>query len=92
MAHLQSRGQWGARDFDKVMLGLPIPKFDDSIALHRELADAATGSERIAAGVAVGSAHFVKVRSLIREALAQAGIAEQIERLVEVLVTGRGAS
>src|SRR5206468_3824256 len=26
--HLQSRGQWGARDFDKVMLSLPIPVFD----------------------------------------------------------------
>ena len=32
--HLQSRGQWGARDFDKVMLSLPIPPFDPRNALH----------------------------------------------------------
>lgn len=31
VAGRQSRGQWGARDFDKVMLDLPIPKFDGTI-------------------------------------------------------------
>ncbi len=27
VSHLQARGQWGARHFDKVMFTLPIPKF-----------------------------------------------------------------
>ncbi len=27
-AQYQSRGLWGARDFDKVMFNLPIPRFD----------------------------------------------------------------
>ena len=40
-AHLQSRGQWGARDFDKVMFELPIPRFDPANPLHRRLAQAA---------------------------------------------------
>lgn len=29
--HLQSKGQWGARDFDKVMFSLPIPRFDEKM-------------------------------------------------------------
>jgi hypothetical protein len=49
--HLQSRGQWGARDFDKVMLSLPIPKFDGSNKLHRELVGAATHAEEVASAV-----------------------------------------
>src|SRR6185312_10815499 len=32
----QSRGQWGARDFDKVIFNLPIPRFDEKIKLHRD--------------------------------------------------------
>ena len=41
VAHLQSRGQWGARDFDKVVFELPIPAYDSSSALHQELVLAA---------------------------------------------------
>src|SRR5262249_34319959 len=48
VAHLQSRGQWGARDFDKVMLSLPIPQFDRGVTLHRELAVAAERAEVVA--------------------------------------------
>jgi hypothetical protein len=33
-----------ARDFDKVIFTLPIPRFDASDSLHNELAAAATGS------------------------------------------------
>jgi hypothetical protein len=40
LAGLQSRGQWGARDFDKVMFTLPIPRFDSAASLHRDLAKA----------------------------------------------------
>ena len=46
--HLQSRGQWGARDFDKVMLSLPIPPFDRAVKLHRALARAAKHAEDVA--------------------------------------------
>ena len=34
VAALQARGQWGARDFDKVLFTLPIPRFDGSEASH----------------------------------------------------------
>ena len=41
VAHMQSRGQWGTRDFDKLMFELPIPLFNVNDPLHRELAAAA---------------------------------------------------
>src|SRR5665213_3954218 len=40
---LQSRGLFGARDFDKVMFTLPIPRFSAASTLHADLA--ATGRE-----------------------------------------------
>jgi transposase len=36
-AALQSRGQWGARDFDKVLFTLPIPRYDNAVSLHTAL-------------------------------------------------------
>jgi hypothetical protein len=47
----QSRGQFGARDFDKVMFNLPIPLFKPSDALHRDLAEAGAQAEVVAANV-----------------------------------------
>ena len=41
VAQYQSRGQWGARDFDKVMFTLPIPRFSAKERLHRALVEAA---------------------------------------------------
>ncbi|HXH83943.1 MAG TPA: N-6 DNA methylase, partial [Candidatus Tectomicrobia bacterium] len=66
IAHLQSRGQWGARDFDKLMFELPIPKFDADHPLHHDLAEAARQAEAVAAKVALPAAiHFVRARALI---------------------------
>jgi hypothetical protein len=36
-AGLQSRGQWGARHFDKVVFTLSIPRFDVASSLHTDL-------------------------------------------------------
>ncbi len=85
--HLQSRGQWGARDFDKVMLSLPIPRFDGSNKLHMALAKAAVHAEQIAAAVQFSDGmHFVKARQSIRAALNQDGIAQTIDKLVANLL------
>ena len=60
--HRQSRGQWGARDFDKVMLDLPIPAFDPTIALHAELVGLAKLAEQSATSLnLVAGASFVRV-------------------------------
>ena len=46
---LMSKGQYGARDLVKHLWRLPIPEYDDSDALHREIAEAgAAASERAA--------------------------------------------
>lgn len=84
---LQARGQWGARHFDKVMLSLPIPPFDGSNKLHRELAKAAGHAERIAAAVQLSEGmRFVKARQKIRAALHEDGIAQKIDSLVAELL------
>ncbi len=89
IAGLQSRGQWGARDFDKVMFTLPIPLFDPKNRLHRDIADAAREAEIIAAGVALPeNVKFQRARKLVRDALADAGVSQRIDRLVARLLDG----
>jgi len=84
---LQARGQWGARHFDKVMFTLPIPRFDASVGLHAELAAAGAEAERLAALVDLpDDVHFQTARRRVREALAEAGISEQIDGLVRRLL------
>ncbi len=87
IASLQSRGQWGARDFDKVMFNLPIPLFDSSNPLHNKIAAASAEAERIAAAFELPeSVKFQRARKLIRDALTEAGIAPQIDALVARLL------
>jgi len=82
-AGLQSRGQWGARDFDKVVFTLPIPRFDVAVSLHTELADAAREAEAIAKAVTLPeTVKFQRARKLVRDALTDKGIAPRIEALV----------
>lgn len=83
----QAMGQWGARHFDKAMFNLPIPLFDAEVKLHRDLATAAEEAERVAAMVEVDEGdYFVTVRKRIRVALAEHGVAQEIDRLVEKLL------
>ena len=87
VAALQARGQWGARHFDKVVFTLPIPRFDETIPLHLELAAAARNAETFASNVAVSqSVKFQRARKLIRDALIAEGIAPRIETLVARLL------
>ena len=58
--HLQSRGQWGARDFHKVILSLPIPRFDASNKLHAQLAKAAAHAEQVAAAVQLSEGNALR--------------------------------
>ena len=87
IAPLQSRGQWGARHFDKLMLTLPIPRFDGENALHLELAALAADAERVAGEVELPErAGFVKTRQIIRGALATDGVAQRIDARVAQLL------
>lgn len=85
--HLQSRGQWGARHFDKAMLSLPIPQFDGRNKLHKLLVKAAARAEKVAAAAQLDERmHFVRVRQKIRAALREDGIAQKIDGLVAELL------
>ncbi|MEN0040987.1 MAG: hypothetical protein AAF764_06580 [Pseudomonadota bacterium] len=89
VAHMQSRGQWGARDFDKVMFNLPIPLFDADNPPHAELAAAGKQAEELAAKVDIPeTVGFQKARSLVRNALDEADISSRIDALVARLLDG----
>ena len=72
------------------MFNLPIPRFDAADPLHGELARVAKTAEAVANAVEVKEdEHFTRVRARVRSALAEHGIAAQLERLVgEVLGDG----
>jgi hypothetical protein len=84
---LQSEGQFGPRDFDKVIFTLPIPRFDASIALHVALAMLALDAEAVAARVDLpAQLAFQAKRRLIRQALNAQGITARIDTLVHELL------
>ncbi|HEY5204877.1 MAG TPA: hypothetical protein VIJ63_09795, partial [Roseiarcus sp.] len=86
-AAYQSRGQWGARDFDKVVFNLPIPRFDAKIALHCDVAAAAVEAEKVAAAVSLPEGiKFQRARKMVRDALAESGLSQRIDALVARLL------
>jgi hypothetical protein len=86
VASRQSRGQWGPRDFDK-LLAEAIPEFESANPLHKELAAEALCAEKVAAQVALPEGiYFVHARGLIRKALKEDGVADRIEKLVTRLL------
>ena len=83
VSKFQSQGQWGARHFDKYVFRLPIPRFDEGIELHRNIAAASEVAMQIAAEVPeISGEHFTRTRHRIRIALADHGVAKELERLV----------
>lgn len=92
VAHLQARGEQGARHFDKLMFTLPIPAFDHRDPLHAHLVALATHARTVADAVELAPATpFVRARGQIREALAADGIAAAIDRSVAQLLDGAEA-
>ncbi len=85
---LQPFGEAGTRrDFDNLVWTLPIPEYDHTDAVHRDLAAAATRAEIIAAAVDLSAInHFTAKRRAIRAALEADGIAAEIEALVNALL------
>jgi N-6 DNA methylase len=70
---MQSRGQWGERDFHKKPLEFPIPKFNPGNPKHRSLSEIGRACEEKASGtipeLAAKYSSVGKIRSMIREAL-----------------------
>ncbi len=89
VAPYQAQGQWGARDFDKYVFNLPIPRFDGSDALHQRLALAARRAKTVADRVDLREGeYFTRSRRRVRDALAEHGVASRLEELVADLLDG----
>lgn len=87
IAPLQTRGEQGERDFDRLVFTLPIPVFDPHDRLHLALAEAGTEAERVAASVLVAEdASFQSARRAIRDALRRDGVAGRTDALVARLL------
>lgn len=87
----QSRGQFGARDFDKVMFNLPIPRFSAGAALHRAIADQGRAAEAAAEAVELKEGEkFQRARKRVRDGLTELGIAPRIDALVAQLLDEAG--
>lgn len=75
------------RDIDKHIWKLPIPMFDDEVAMHSEIAALGRQAEEAIAKLAVDRRkHFAAARRAIRELLAESEIGQQIEERVAALL------
>ncbi|MDD5702126.1 MAG: N-6 DNA methylase [Dehalococcoidales bacterium] len=84
---LQARGQWGARHFDKVMLQLPIPRFESTHKIHQALVEAAIHAEQVSSSVQLKEEmYFITARQKIRAALQEDGVSQTIDKLVSELL------
>jgi SAM-dependent methyltransferase len=89
VASRQAQGQWGARHFDKLMLTLPIPRFDPTVSIRKKLSSLGAEAKVIAEEVVLEEGeYFLSARKRIREALTEAGLSERIEKAVRGLLDG----
>lgn len=81
----QSVGAFGPRHFDKYVWKLPTPLFDPTDPLHRRLVKLAEKAEGVTKGVAPAGG-FQQHRRLVRNALAAAGVAAELDAAVRELL------
>lgn len=87
--HLQSQGQFGARDFHTYVFHAPYGLYDAGDALHANLVRLVERAERIAADVTLDpSKSFQTNRKLIRNALDSDGVAGDIDECVAAIFAG----
>jgi hypothetical protein len=84
---LQARGEHNPRDFDKYVFQLPIPLYDLDDAAHKGLVGLAMRAEQVAASVDLPVMRFEAHRRRVREALADDGVAADIDEIVKTLLT-----
>lgn len=87
VAEYQSRGLFGARDFDTYVWRLPIPVFDDKDPMHMELANLGEEAEKAAASTDVTALGFQPARKKIRATLDATELTTRLNYAVEALMT-----
>jgi len=87
VAPYQSRGQFGARDFDLYVWYVAIPQYDPANETHRAVAALGQRAEEVAAKVDLAeNINFQTGRRRVRETLDGDGIAAEIESAVTALL------
>ncbi len=90
IAHMQSRGQWGARHFDKVFFNLNIPRFDADNATMRRITSLAREAEALTAQLEIpADTGFQRARRMVRDALHEQGVSLRLDALVARLLDSR---
>lgn len=82
----QSRGLFGARDFDTYVWRLPIPIYDATNPLHIRLAQLSGQAEAIAVSLDLDIHGFQQARRMVREALDRNDIGGRINEAVTKLL------
>ena len=85
---LQSQGQYGARDIHRHLLKPPIPKYDSTERLHRNIVNYTKQVKKIAYNVNLDKAWgFKKSRRKIKEEIQSTGtVYNKLNQLIEVLL------
>ncbi|MGP5014525.1 N-6 DNA methylase [Glutamicibacter ardleyensis] len=86
VSEYQSKGLFGNRHFDTYVWMLPIPSFDHSSPLHQEISSLGADCEVLADGVDLDGMKFQSARKKVRTALSDAGLTDEIDRLVSDLL------
>jgi SAM-dependent methyltransferase len=87
VAPLQSRGQFGARDFDKYVFYIDIPSFQPNDSRHQSIADLGAQAEKVASSVDLKEkSGFHVARERIRKTLESTGLANAMEAAVNDLL------
>lgn len=82
----QSKGLFGPRDFHRVPLTLPIPKFDSSQATHRRVVEIATRLESACADLQVlNPLRFKQARTQIETRISNLGLDKELDMAVSAL-------
>ena len=83
---LQPRGEHNPRDIAKYIFQLPIPLYDPNDAAHQELIALAVHAEHVAATTDLPDVRFEALRRRVRQALADDGVAADIDAIVSPLL------
>lgn len=83
----QTLGLFGARHFDKLVFAVPFGAYDSTDSRHTDLVGVVEESEHVAADTDVSTAStFQAARSLVRRALASAGVDQRLESAVDAVL------
>jgi SAM-dependent methyltransferase len=82
----QARGEHNPRDFDKYVFRVPFPLFDPQHPVHAEVIAVAAQAEAVIESLEFPPQSFQANRRWVRKALADAGLAKQLDELVAAVL------